>query len=269
MSAFPPLEKPSLFLASPGDVTHLRRMANSIFQEIIDSNGRKVGVHFFAYENANLGNNDSKPIQETISRPDDDNSRGLAAFFGERVGQDLPDDFPRDMLENIPGLIEGSTYEGKQYRLIHPWVEGSETGGGFPLTGSTFEVLCAYAGQLRRDNLASANSLPSFICFASPPEVLAQSDATKAGWGGREELRRIQSEHADDMTEQLEQMVRLKRQVNCLRNFACYLKTRGLEVHYIPKAEDIAEAYRNWLRANFIAGSYDPSKINPFMGLRS
>lgn len=266
MQVFPPLEVHSLFLASPVDVIRLRRMAHNAFSEMADYAGRSLELHMFAWEDAELEDNDARPIQSRISRPDDVKSLGLAAFFGERVGQELPEDFPKDMLDELPGLTKGATYQGKAYRLVHPWEEGAETKGGFPLTGSTFEALCAVAGQRRLDKVGAERTLPAFICFASPPEVLDEEDASAAPWGNDAVLNEINAKHKGRAADKLKSEAYLQR--DQLRNFACYLKALIGDLRFIADDEEILDAYKEFLNKNSIV-NVDLAGIDPFRGLKS
>ncbi len=268
MQAFPPLEQKSLFLASPSDVAHLRRMAQTVFKEMVSHGPRKLDCHIFAWESAELEENDAIPIQEQISRPDDPKSLGLAAFFGEKIGQPLASDFPKDMLDCLPALYEGGLHEGRRYRLVHPWILGEEERGGFPLTGSTFELLCALAGEREMRQIGSDQGLPTFICFSSPSDVMDQQDTALANWGMNVWLDRIDTIYRHDRRERNRQTDLALIQRDQLRNLACYLKTLGVEIRFIPDDTEILNAYRKFLNKNFITAT-DPTAINPFMGLKS
>lgn len=269
MASFPSLDTPSLFIASPGDMIKLRRMASSIFEDMNRQGGRSLGIHVYKYEDAELEDTDSKPIQELICRPDDKLSEGLVAFFGEKIGKELHSNSDKGMFSDLPDLISGVKKNGKRYRLVHPWVEGAEDEGGFPLTGSTFEVLCAISGQARLDAQGSERRLPSFLCFASPQKVLEFDDAEDAPWGND----RLWDETYEELKKQKKKLrqaqndLSLQRQM--LANFAQYLNLTGHELRFIQQDDEIEEAYRYWLRNNGFTGSQAEVGTNPFMGLRS
>ncbi|WP_424967169.1 ankyrin repeat domain-containing protein [Dinoroseobacter sp. S375] len=247
----------------------LRRMASSIFEDMNRQGGRSLGIHIYKYEDAELEDTDSKPIQELICRPDDKLSEGLVAFFGEKIGKDLHSNSDKGMLSDLPDLISGIKRNGKRYRLVHPWIDGAEEDGGFPLTGSTFEVLCAIAGQARLDAQGSERRLPSFLCFASPKEVLEFDDAEDAPWGNDQlwDDTYAQLRKQKKKLRQAQDELSLQRQM--LANFAQYLNLSGHELRFIPQHDEIEEAYRYWLRNNGFTGSHAEVGTNPFLGLRS
>ncbi|MEM9388690.1 MAG: ankyrin repeat domain-containing protein [Pseudomonadota bacterium] len=266
MKAFPPLEMPSLFLASPDDVIRLRRMAQRVFKDVTSYGGRKLEAHVVAWELAELESNDSRPIQERISRPDDRLSLGIAAFFGERIGTPLDAHFPTEMLDNLPGLRIGVEYEGRTIRMLHPWRHGAEVDGCFPLTGSSFEVLCAISGYRRLAGLDGDRNLPSFLCFASPPSVLQEDDTSVAPWGNDTLLDSISSAHRGRKAD--EEKAKVYSQRDQLRNFVFYLRSLGVAPRFIADDESIAKAYNKFLIETLNPTSPE-THVDPFMGLKS
>ncbi|MEL6416071.1 MAG: ankyrin repeat domain-containing protein, partial [Pseudomonadota bacterium] len=187
----------------------------------------------------------------------------------EKVGKDLHSQSEKGMLADLPDLFTGIAASDKRYRLVHPWEEGAEETGGFPLTGSTFEVLCALSGQKRLEAQGSERRLPAFICFASPKEVLDAENDEDAPWGSHRlwdatyeafkgEKRRLRRE---------QDALSLQRQK--LANFARYLTLAGYELRFLSKREEIEEAYRKWIVDNEFAAPSDALEIDPFIGLRS
>ena len=262
---FPELEDPKLFLASPGDVAYLRRMAQQVVDSLDGTGGGANALAMFAWETdlAETPFDDGTPIQEQIYRPDDPLCQGLVAFFGEKIGQPLAADFPTDMLRDLLAAFDGAAF-----RPVHPWTEDAADSGGFPLTGSTFEVLCAIAANRRRQTAENQPKLPIFLAFASPPDVLDTEDAENGDWGNRR-LRDLVSEKfkKDRKTRQHHENV-IADQLSQLRNFVLFLKDLGLEPQFEPDEEKIEQSFRKWLAANFLLVR-DPLKTDPFRGLRS
>ena len=81
---FPPLEHPSFFLASPGDVAYLRMLALDLFGDLSGrvADGRDLQVYAWEVDTSPDGFRDDRPVQEQIHRPDDPLCRGVMCFFG-------------------------------------------------------------------------------------------------------------------------------------------------------------------------------------------
>lgn len=263
LSYFPELAERRLFLASPGDVGYLRRMAQQLVEDMEGAGGGADSLAMFAWESefADTAFNDVAPIQEQIYRPDDPFCRGVVAFFGEKIGQPLADDFPTDMLHDLMAM-KGDV------RLVHPWRPEAADEGGFPLTGSTFEVLCAFSANRRRHAESAGEELPVFLRFVGPPDCLAIEDPGRANWGNRELRNLIKQEFADDDEEEFRHRRMVREQLKCLRNFVLFLKKLGIEPRFETDAERIAADLRNWLRERFLL-TVSPTDVNPFLGLRS
>lgn len=262
LSYFPQLLESKLFLASPGDVVGLRRMAQQVVDGLVGSVGGGDSLAIFAWETefADSQFNDSVPIQEQIYRPDDRLCRGLVAFFGEKVGQPLAAGFPTDMLQDLLAAAR----PGPEH-LVHPWRPEAADEGGFPLTGSTFEVLCAIAAT-KRARRAGQPPLPVFVRFVGPPDTLDEPDLGRANWGNRALRRAIRKEYEEDEDEERRRLDLVREQLKALRNFVLFLKRLGLEIIFEPDPAAIEKQLKDFLRDYSIV-QLDPTGINPFLGL--
>ena len=267
---FPELDEPKLFLASPGDVAYLRRMSQNVVNTLEGrmSDERRLAMLAWETDVANTPLNDGAPIQEQIHRPDDPKCRGLVAFFGEKIGQPLANDFPTDMLQDLFSAQVAQHATSKQYRLVHPWDPSAASNGGFPLTGSTFEVLCAFAAERRRGKSENSRDYHTFLRFVGPPDCWTQDDPGRADWGNSRLRRQIETEFAGDLRVKTEHQISVLDQLVQLKNFFMFLRSLGLEPKLEPDEEKIESDLRQWLGEKYLLVR-DPLKIDPFKGLRS
>ena len=247
----------------------LRHMALQLVDRVEGENGSHGDAALFAWEldEKETAYNDAVPIQSQIINPQDPLVRGLIAFFGERIGQPLASDFPIDMLDSLPDLLTGGLYEGQRYRLVHEWSPEAAADGGFPLTGSTFEVLAVLAKARQLEQRGDNRQIESFICFASDPAVLMSADPNAANWGQGRHLKAMQLEFANNALEMARQIQLRHEQTLQLRNFACYLKSIGQEPRFISSHRDIIDTLNTWYRQRFY-GSKTISEDRAFHGLR-
>lgn len=240
-----PFTEPTLFLASPGDVRYLRNIARGVIAEVIHGYSQVDGLRVFAWEHetASTPFDDREPAQEQIPPPNDPLCRGVIAFFGEWIGRPLAEDFPLDALAPLQRVL----WDGR-YRLAHPWKPQAAASGGFPLTGSTFEVLSTLATHRRAKEDGTVRSVPLFLRFVGPKELLDEPDVGKARWGSRRLRRQVQLQYENDDEEQIRRGRLVREQLIQLRNFALFLnEVLGDVTNFVADEDDAAEQLRRWL----------------------
>lgn len=135
---FPPLQVPTIFIGSPSDVSFLREAVIEEFQNLKIQVADIGGVELYSWEDEQEKDvYYNRPFQGGIPLTNDENCLAAIFVFGERIGMDLPFDFPKDRLNGTPAW-DPHTY----HLLSHPW-EKNTPDAHFPLTGSTFEFLVA------------------------------------------------------------------------------------------------------------------------------
>ncbi|AXI47322.1 hypothetical protein C1J03_15675 [Sulfitobacter sp. SK012] len=257
-------DDPKLFLASPGDVQDLRLMAQQVVDDLDGVGGPANSMTMFAWETTLKETlfNDAAPIQNQIYLPSDPLCKGVVAFFGERIGQPLAEDFPTHMLEEL-----FANNPSDYYKMVRHWRPEEADRGGFPLTGSTFEVLVAIATDRRFKNTASGQELPMFLRFLAPKDVLEIEDPGRAKWGNRKLRKKMMELFEEDDNALDEKRLMIREQLKSLRNFAMYLKHIGLEPIFEPDERKIEEDFRKYLASNFVL-TRDPLLHDPFRGLQ-
>lgn len=224
------LSRPSLFLASPFDVQYLRDMTVRVHEELQEGRDEAIGLFAWERETRQQAFDDRLPAQVQIPSPRDPLCRGVIAFFGEWIGRDLPKDFDKS-----PFATLGAEDEGLAYRLVHPWWEGAEKNGGFPLTGSTYEVLTALSAGMDGPRLK--------IVFVGVDGMDTGRLVSEEGWGGQRLRKEVMQCCFDEnrMHELKAELKKIYLQISKLRNFFRYLCNVGGHVPRIVKDESDAE----------------------------
>lgn len=148
---FPKLDKPTIFVASPGDVKSYRQTAldeiSTLQQTLPDS--EIIDFFDWSIDKSQNGFDDWLPAQGQIPLPSDPNCSAVICILGERIGTPLPKEFP---INAVASHIR--EFEPGEYNLKVPWKEGSEHNLSFPLTGTVFEFLASVpANNEARDGL--------------------------------------------------------------------------------------------------------------------
>jgi ankyrin repeat protein len=261
---FPPLESPSLFLASPSDVSYLRDISKRAFYEFSLGDLRTDDLGLYAYEDEQCDALwDPVPAQEQIPRPDDPLCRGVIAFFGEWIGRPLADGFPLEILDPLDPCRKD-----RKYRLVHPWQPEAAQSGGFSLTGSTFEVLATLAADRRAITDQNVHVPPLFLCLTGPKEALDEPSVGKARWGNRRLRNHVNEKWAEDDDERSRRSDIITKQLEQLRNFALFLEIElGLVTNFVADEDAAEKTLRKWLEEKF---GLAPTQSNrdPFKGLQ-
>jgi ankyrin repeat protein len=179
MWSFPRLPRPSIFIAAPGDLKHLRELAvreiDGLRTAAADDHG--LGIYNWIVDRAKDGFEDWTPAQGQIPRPDDPLCRAVISMFGEKLGRPLSSDFAVHALPCLAGLDLGGPGGP---RLVHdPSLVGDDP-DAFPLTGSSFECLAALAAHQRSD---AAHRPPVLILFVGDQSLTSEPDPRNANWG--------------------------------------------------------------------------------------
>lgn len=242
---FPKLPRPTLFLASPGDVVRFRRTAFAVHDEIRRSLPESEQWDLFAWEKVEADDpfDAGVPAQEQIPRPDDPHCRAVVAIFGEWIGRPLAANFPVDMLDALD-----PQWQKQPYRLQFPWEPGAEERGAFPLTGSTFEVLCAIAANRAEQGDPTRDERAMQVYVVGPQDVHKNTDVNDAGWGFGH-LDETIGQQEKNLQRRMERYAELIAQRKQLRNFICYInEVRGHQTQFVADEADFEKRLRTWLR---------------------
>jgi ankyrin repeat protein len=250
---FPPLKGPSVFIGSPSDVDYLREEArqefNVLMHEVAD--GRGAELYLWEEQTRERDFQHNKPYQGSIPLPAGEHCLAAVFLFGERIGSELPLDFPAQPLDGTPARLPGT-----RHTLLPRWFE--EAGGnGFPLTGSTFEYLVAEIAET-----------PRLVLFVGDDTLHKDSmHVFNQHWG----LNRLyRSKHEELQDYELRQHWDINEgipQRTGLRNFFRYLsQDRGLPVEIVSTEEHARERIRQFLVERLDFGRRAP-RGSPFRGL--
>lgn len=246
---FPPLKGPSVFIGSPGDVDYLREEArrefDALMREVAD--GRGVDLYLWEEKTREQDFQHNKPYQGSIPLPADEHCLAAVFLFGERIGSELPLDFPEGPFEGTPARLPGT-----HHPLFPRWLE--EGGNGFPLTGSTFEYLVAEIAEI-----------PRLVLFLGDDTLRTEAHVFEQNWG----LNRLAKSK-----EALPYLARRRweeeeaiPQRTALRNFFRYLsQDRGLPVEIVSTEERARERIREFLAERLDFGRR-AQRGSPFRGL--
>lgn len=258
-----PFTAPTLFLASPGDVSYLRNVARGVISEVVHGYAPAEGLNVFSWEieTATTPFDDLAPAQEQFPPPDDPLCRGVIAFFGEWIGRPLAADFPLEPLAPLRDALRAGPYH-----LVHPWREDEAGAGGFPLTGSTFEVLTAIATHRRARKDGSVRLVPLFLRFVGPKSALDEAQIGKAAWGHRRLRKRVQREFEHDDDARDERLGRIRHQLLQLRNFARFVDGLHGDTAFVDDEHEAASHLRYWLEHDLALAPMTSGR-DPFKGL--
>lgn len=252
MLAFPKLEGPRVFIASPGDLQYLRHAAHGIVYDLKSGSVRHqdLEVYDWQYEKAEDGFADWIPAQQQIPPPWDPLCRAVICFFGERIGTPLLQSVPPEKLEERLGKYVTPGASGSP-RLVHPWRSKEALkiaeDGGFALTGTVFECLAALHAneRARADRATSGRSgrPPIRILFLGQEEILNEGKVLSAGWGHKRlrnyvQAKKDKDDDFDGFLSWVQEDYRL--QLLQLRNFHRYIANSD-DVYKQPVDEENAK----------------------------
>lgn len=173
-ASFPPLQRPSVFIAAPGDLEYLRDAAilefEALRRQAADDHG--LQVYDWVFDKAEDGFKDWIPAQAQIPLPSDEKCRAVICMLGERLGTPLTPDFDTRALGPLEDIRSDTA------RLVHPWIDGAEEAGGFALTGTVFEYLAALRAS------APDGRPPTMLLLVGDDTIRDMPDPLDALWGG-------------------------------------------------------------------------------------
>ena len=246
--SFPLLARPSVFIGSPSDVDFLRETARREFDALATGVADDYGVGRYLWEDE-ASFDHRRPYQANIPLPKGGQCLGAIFLFGERIGSELPADFPRDEFAGSPALAStrhGLAAEGA--------VGASET--TFPLTGSTFEYL-----------VAECADTPRLVLFLGDASLHGDDHVLEQNWGLNQHAARRR--HGLKYTEcrrwEEEEAI---PQRTALRNFFRYIHDRRLPIEIVPSEEAAQERIRRFL-TDELRLFKRTGRASPFRGLRA
>lgn len=248
---FPTLERPSVFIGSPGDVDYLREGARREFYKLRDEVADIHGVELYLWEDEHFeqGFDHNKPYQGSIPLTSDKNCRAVIFLFGERIGSELPPDFPKDKLADTRAMDPHTAHS-----LIHPWPE-SAPDKSFPLTGSTFEYLVAESGQT-----------PRLVLFFGDNSLHTDDNVFDQHWGLDRYLKIEAERRPYSERRRWEDHEGIPQRTH-LRNFFRYIKQdRTLPLEIVSSEDEAREKIRKFLIEKLDLGKR-AGRSSPFKGL--
>lgn len=254
---FPVLERPSIFIAAPGDVKYLRdtavREIDRLTAAVADGHG--LVPYNWLTDKAQDGFVDWIPAQGQIPRPDDNLCQAVICIFGERLGSPLPADFPIDGLDGIGLHRPGGSVHG-----VASQFQGEN---GFRLTGTVFECLAALSTHRRA---RPAHRAPLLILFAGDSSVAMESEPLAANWGlGRlyEKAEKKFGKRSRAMKDWL--AYAYEPEILELRAFLEFLQGNGIFPRFVHDEEAACEQVRAFLARELDLAALPESE--PFKGL--
>ncbi len=269
-SAFPPLEHPSIFLASPGDVAYLRRVCRAEIETLHHQAADDHGLRLYAWEvdTAADGFDDAVPAQQQIPHPSDPLCRGVICLFGEKVGSPLARHHPIDDLMVLDPIKPDDDSDAPG--LVIPWDNAWAERGGFALTGSTFELLAtlAYREQQRLAGSTGSRPLPLLLCLVGPRDLLDASDPLKAAWGNYRHFHECQDKCGTDSACITRRLADRTLQLKQLINLVAFVKRRGHVIRVIDSQDAFIGELRRFMERDLNL-ALTSSDRDPFKGLES
>ncbi len=267
LDRFPRLTRPSIFLASPGDVAYLRKLTESVIEDVKQAvaDDRDIDLYAWEVDKAVDGFDDRIPAQEQIPHPCDPKCRGVVCFFGEKVGQPLSPDHPIDSLAPIEPMRDQGAYG-----LVIPWDPEAAHDGGFALTGSTFELLATLATiqRARDEGRGLQAEIPLLLRFVGDPSVLDARDPLDAAWGNQQLLEAAQARYRGQWRFRKAFEADYENQILQLHNLARFLIARGKVPQFVANEDEAEAKLRDWLETQLHLRTTVPD-ADPFKGLEA
>ena len=155
------MKKAVIFVSSSSDLTSTRQYLASELESWMRRNGVDDVIAPYLWEEE-VGDgrmlSERASIQKQLRDPFAEDVPFTICMFGERCGVPLQDDLPPAWEKRVSSWRAEPDGRG----LIHPWPNTPDAQdqafnrGGFPLTGTVFELISAHAADDRHDNLVTA-----------------------------------------------------------------------------------------------------------------
>jgi ankyrin repeat protein len=260
---WPKLPGPSVFIATPGDVRYLRDAAARVLDDLRASGGddHGVGVYDWIVDKAEDGFAAWRPAQEQIPLPSDPDCRAVICILGERLGTELPADFP---CEPVAPFLNEATHGP---RVVHPMTAGAAESGGFALTGTVFECLAALASNKAASRLSDVErgSPPALIIFVGDSTLLDEPDPFFANWGGLRLLAEGRARHRTPGAQRAWEDREYRPQIAQLRNLLAFFQQQGVNFRIVADEEAACAEIRRFLQRALDLDARADHK--PFKGL--
>ncbi|MEL7148238.1 MAG: hypothetical protein AAFO69_17825 [Bacteroidota bacterium] len=219
---FEKLDKPTLFVASPSDVSQVREKAKKLFYDLSSRLAYAKDINIHLWEDHFMDYDPSKTVQENTPLTNDPLCIGVIFIFGERIGSYLPYDFPVGHLQ----IDQNKAFDvNEEFYCVHP--HSKMTSHGFPLTGSVFEYLLTQKSFSK--NGKKSNKL---VLFIGDDSLYNLDEVDAQFWGENRFLQRHFPEdfHLEHERKKFEKWWQQsgKPQRAWLKNFFNYIQTRRL-----------------------------------------
>ena len=256
---FKALSQPSVFLASPGDLSQLRMSVLRAFEKLRTevANDRNIRAYAWESEIEDLGFHQWLPAAHQIPLPSDPLCRAVLCFFSERIGTPMRDS------ESYRSHLGNAEHNGcNAGHLVLNWKDGAEEEGGFPLTGTVFEVLVTLASN-EKAGYPKEGSPPFQIWFIGD-EAILHDDPENANWGNGRLYNEITAKRKKRLSDEYFSQVRQ------LHNFINYLKHRNIPLieHSIVHTPDEAIEKSRLFLMKHLRYTRKKTTLNPFKGLQ-
>jgi hypothetical protein len=260
MWTFPKLDRPTVFIAAPGDVKYLRTAAVAEIEQLAarSADPDQLAIYDWMVDKSDSGFDDWLPAQGQIPLPSDPNCRAVICAFGERIGTPLPADFP---LEAIG--CHASTRSRRGYGAALPYDDADPPPNSFAITGTVFEYLAALSATQGDADHAP----PVLLLFIGDNSIRDDTDLLDADFGGRRLYEAAQRRFKPSELRRWEAASYLP-QVAQIRHFCRYVQDQGVVVKIVPDEVAACAAIRRFLQDK-LGLHLKADERDPFKGLES
>jgi ankyrin repeat protein len=252
-----------IFVSSSGDLRASRNSIRDQLDEWLRGHGvdDRMAPYLWEDDVENTAMLTSRVfIQESLPDPAYRSVGLTICLFGERCGLPLPAKLPSNWEERITSWRAGEDGSG----LVHPWpIERDEQAtilrqGGFPLTGTVFEMISAFSSEDSADDI--------IIGYVASRPVELETRLTETDFNERRLWERLTKEcGSSDARERIREQI-YQPQTHGLLNLLKYLSRRFGAQDCFPTAEamqrSVLDKAKTFLRKRYGFTSLD----NPFKG---
>lgn len=256
-----PAQKAAIFVSSSSDLADTRRALALDLSNWIRRNGVDDVVAPYLWEEETAHGrmtSERLPIQPQLRDPYAYDVPFTICIFAERCGVPLKGEMPPAWAARIEPWRAGADGRG----LIHPWPETAKEQdaalekGGFPLTGTVFELISAHAQDDKLDNLITG--------YIANGHVGERTGADDVFFNDQKLWKRIIEPSRNPKEQDALHAEVYKPQIRALINLLKYLDQNGTPVRRYDTEEalkrEILRVAKEKMRAHF--GLHSPD--NPF-----
>jgi ankyrin repeat protein len=239
MWTFPKLDRPTVFIAAPGDVKYLRTAAVAEIEQLAarSADPDQLAIYDWMVDKSDSGFDDWLPAQGQIPLPSDPNCRAVVCAFGERIGTPLPADFPLDAIGR-----HADTRSRRGYGAALPYDDADPPPHSFAITGTVFEYLAALAAT----QTDADHAPPVLLLFIGDNSIRDDTDLLDANFGGRRLYDAAQRRFKPSELRRWENTSYLP-QLAQIRHFCRYVQDQGVVVKIVPDELAACAAIRRFL----------------------